>query len=76
MCPYSEFLWSAFSRMRSVSLYSAQMRENTYQKNSENGHFSRSVKNINVLTIRLKMEYNTNNISLIHRKCEHQSIKN
>ena len=49
-CPYSEFFWPAFSRIwteyeeiRSISPYSVQMRENTDQKNSEYGHFSRSV---------------------------------
>ena len=48
-CPYSELLWSVFSRIwteygqiRSISLYSVQIRENTDQNNSENGHFSRS----------------------------------
>ena len=46
--PYSEFFWSAFSRIRteyvdirSISPYSVRMRENTDQKNSEEGHFSR-----------------------------------
>ena len=48
-CPYSEFFWSAFSRIRteyreisSISPYSVQMRENTDRKNPEYGHFSRS----------------------------------
>ena len=48
-CPYSEFFWSVFSRIRteygeirSVSPYSVQMRENTDQKNSKYGYFSRS----------------------------------
>ena len=38
-CPYSEFFWSIFSRIRTeyreilgISLYSVQMRENTDQK--------------------------------------------
>ena len=42
------FLWSVFSRIRteyekiqSISLYSVRMLENTDQKNSEYGHFSR-----------------------------------
>ena len=46
-CPYSEFLWSVFSRIRTeygeilrISPYSVQMQENTDQKNSECGHFS------------------------------------
>ena len=48
-CPYSEFFWSVFSRIqteygeiRSISPYSVRVRENTDQKNSEYGHFSRS----------------------------------
>ena len=47
--PYSELLWSVFSRIRSeyreilrISSYSVWMRENTDQSNSEYGHFSRS----------------------------------
>ena len=49
-CLYSEFFWSVFSRIRteygkirSISPYSVQIRENTDQKNSEYGHFSRNV---------------------------------
>ena len=49
-CPYSEFFWSLFSRIRteygdiwSISPYSIRMRENTDQRNSEYKHFSRSV---------------------------------
>ena len=49
-CPYSEFSWSVFLRirteyenMRSISPYSVQMREIADQKNSEYGQFSRSV---------------------------------
>ena len=48
-CPYSELFWSAFSNIRieygeirSISLYSVQMRENPDQNNSEYSHFSRS----------------------------------
>ena len=45
-CPYSEFFWSVFSRIRTEygekRSISVQMRENTNQKNSEYGHFSRS----------------------------------
>ena len=44
------FSWSVFSRIRteygkirSMSPYSVRMRENTDQKNSAFGHFSRSV---------------------------------
>ena len=49
-CSYPEFFWSAFLRIPTEygdllckSLYSVQMRENVDQKNSEYGHFSRSV---------------------------------
>ena len=45
-CPYSEFVWSVFSRIRTeygeilrISPYSVRMRENTDRKNSEYGHF-------------------------------------
>ena len=45
-CPYSEFFWSLFYRIRteygeirSISLYSVRMRENTDQENSKNGYF-------------------------------------
>ena len=52
-CPYSEFFWSVFSRIRteydeilypnSVQIpYSVQMQEDTDQKNSKYGHFLRS----------------------------------
>ena len=48
-CPYLEFFWSVFSRIRteygdfaSKSLYSVVMWENTDQKNSEYGHFLHS----------------------------------
>ena len=44
-CPYSEFFWSVFSRirtecgdLRSKSPYSIRMWENTDQKNFEYGH--------------------------------------
>ena len=46
-CPYLEFFWSVFSRIRteygyigSISCYSVQMAEKMDQKNSEYGHFS------------------------------------
>ena len=48
-CLHSEFFWSIFSPNagkygpESLCPYSVQMRENTDQKNSEYGHFSRSV---------------------------------
>ena len=48
-CPYSEFFWSVFSRIvteygeiLTIPPYSVWMRENMDQKNSEDGHFSRS----------------------------------
>ena len=37
-CPYLKFFWSVFSHVP----YSVQMRENTDQKNSEYGYFSRT----------------------------------
>ena len=45
-CPYSEFFWSVFSRIRTgygeiMSSYSVRMQENTDQENSKYGHFSR-----------------------------------
>ena len=50
-CSYSEFFRSAFSRIWTeygeilrISPYSVRMRGNTDQKNSEDGHFSSSVK--------------------------------
>ena len=49
-CPYSEFFWFSFSLIRTeysemlrIFPYSVWMRENTDQKNSEYGHFSRGV---------------------------------
>ena len=49
-CPYSEFFWSAFSRIRTeyeeilcISPYLVRMRENTEQKNFKYGHLSRNV---------------------------------
>ena len=49
-CSYLELFWSVFSRIpteyreiQSISEHSVQMRENTDQKNSEYGHFLRSV---------------------------------
>ena len=50
-CLYSKFFWSAFSRIRTeygdilrISPYSVQMQENTDQKNSKYGYFSRRGK--------------------------------
>ena len=52
-CPYSEFFWSVFPRIWNeygeilgISTYSVQMRENTDQKISEYGPFSRSAYSI------------------------------
>ena len=52
-CPYSDLFWSAFFRIRteygeirSISLYSVQIRENADQNNSEYGHFSHSAKDM------------------------------
>ena len=49
-CPYSEFLWSAFSHIRveygetlRISPFSVRMRENTDQKNFKYGHFLHGV---------------------------------
>ena len=48
-CPYLEFFWSIFPRIlteygeiRNISPYLVRMRENTGQKNSKYGYFSRS----------------------------------
>ena len=48
-CPYPEFFWSSFSRIQTeygkilrISLFSVQMEENTSQKTSKYGYFSRS----------------------------------
>ena len=49
-CPYSEIFWFVFSwilteygEIHRISPYSVRIQENTNQKNSEYGHFSRSV---------------------------------
>ena len=56
--PYWEFFWSVFPHIRteygeiqSISPYSIRMRENTDQKNSEYGHYSRSGS----ISIKLKL---------------------
>ena len=54
-CPYSEFFWSAFCRIRTeygeiITPYCVQMLENMDQKNSENEFFSRSVLQPNFLS--------------------------
>ena len=57
-CPYSEFFWSTFSRIRTeygeiqcTSPYSVRLWENTDQKDSEYGLFSRSVKTRTFVTL-------------------------
>ena len=52
--PYSKFFWPAYSGIRTeygeircISQYPVRMRENTDQKNSDYGHFSRSDKVVN-----------------------------
>ena len=70
-CPYSELFRSAFSRIRTecgeilrISLYSARMRKNTDQDNSEYGHFLRSDLFLRIFRILLtnlqKIELNDN----------------
>ena len=56
--PYLEFFWSVFSRIqteyeeiRSISPYSVQMPENTDQKISEYGCFSRSVDHLHYFNL-------------------------
>ena len=51
MCPYPRFFWPAFSHIRTgygcllcKYPHSVRARENTDQKNSDYGHFPRSVK--------------------------------
>ena len=58
------FFWSIFSRIRtkckeirSMSLYSTRIRENTDQKNSEYGHFSRTDKQKDMLKLTLQVLY-------------------
>ena len=51
-CPYSEFSWSIFSRILTEhGEYSVRMRENTDQKISEYGNFSRGENSTVTLTI-------------------------
>ena len=57
-CPYLELFWFIFSRiwteygeMLRIFPYSVRMRENTDQKGSEYGHFSRSVSLFNVFQL-------------------------
>ena len=41
-CPYSH-IWTEYGEIRSIFPYSVQMQKNTDEKNSDCGHFSRSV---------------------------------
>ena len=51
-CPYSEFSWSIFSRILTEhGEYSVRMRENTDQKISEYGNFTRGENSTVTLTI-------------------------
>ena len=81
-CPCSEFFWSVFSHIWAkygeilrIFPYSVQMRENTDQKSSECGHFSRSVY-IGVIRSNILLSYKENYIVipeclLLHvRKCD------
>ena len=72
-CPYSEFFWSVFSRIRteygetrSISPYSVQMRGNKDQKKSEYGHFSRSVivknENIKATSVAVVIQFFTTDV--------------
>ena len=49
-CPYLEFFWSVFSRIRTsfLSVFSPNVA-NTDQKNYKYGHFLRIVKHVNPL---------------------------
>ena len=57
-CPYSEFYWSIFSHIPTeygeilhISPYSVRMRENTDQKNSKYGHFSRRTPYMRIMFV-------------------------
>ena len=54
-CPYSELLWSAFSRIRTeyreillISMYSVRTRENADQNNPKYEHFLSSERQKNM----------------------------
>ena len=60
-CSYSEFsgsvfyrIWTEYEVILRISPYSVQMRENADHKNSEYGHFSRNVKLLFDLILKLK----------------------
>ena len=75
-CPYSEFFWSVFSRIRTEygdllckCPYSVQMWENTDQKNSKYGYFLRSFHKTykpNV-PVKLQLDFNHCNRTLLTR---------
>ena len=53
---YSEFFWAFFIQLSNweiflISPYSVRMRENTDQKDSEYGQFSRSATDVNKETL-------------------------
>ena len=70
---YSEFIWSVFPRIQTeygevfgISPHSVRMWENTDQKNSEHGHFLRSVKeSVSVKELKQKL----NHTQKIHCSC-------
>ena len=63
---YSEFFWSVFSRIQSE--YGEILQKNTDQKNSEYGHFSRSVLFLKILTYTLILGNIKNNGPIISSK--------
>ena len=64
-CPYSELVWSAFSRIQTEYPYSVEMRENADQNNSQYERFSRSASykissfqvSVNTLTVNKIYEF-------------------
>ena len=74
------FFWSVFSRIRtecgeirSISPYSVRIRENTEQKTSVFGHFSRSVKSDDLQDIHFLKIYSVSfelQLNLSTRSCE------
>ena len=64
-CPYLEFSWSLYSRiraeygdLRSKSPYSVRMQEYTDQKNSEYGHFLRPISQLIIFAETIMSKYN------------------
>ena len=62
-CPYSELFWSVFSRIRVEYGEIAQIHENKDQKYSEYEHYSRSVFQEAVKTLRVSDSFNISNYS-------------